>query len=321
MVVSKIGAMVYPVRLMGRTCLLVLAAGMGSRFGGVKQVEPVGPDGETTLEYSIYDALRAGFDEVVFLLRSSIEADFRRVVISRLPPSVKWRIAFQEMDSLLEPPALAAAAGRTKPWGTAHALLCAAPELPHPFAIVNADDFYGRESFRIVHDFLASSRTASSDWCMGGFLLRNTTSPHGSVSRGLCSLDASGNLVSVKEHRTIRQSGGSFSSILPDGSILSLGGDEIVSMNLWGLTPAAFALTRPLFADFLSENAASPKAEYLLPDMIDALVSRKGARVRVLPTPEAWFGLTYREDRPAASLRVAALHASGLYPSPLWGRG
>ena len=175
---------------MAKTTLLVLAAGIGSRFGGVKQVEPVGPAGETTLEYSIYDALRAGFDDVVFLVRSSIEADFREAVLSRLPASVERCLAFQEMDSLLSPAELAAAAGRTKPWGTGHALLCAESEIHHPFAVVNADDFYGPESFRLVHDFLAASAPGSRDWCMAGFLLSNTTSEHGAVARGLCAVEA-----------------------------------------------------------------------------------------------------------------------------------
>jgi hypothetical protein len=303
---------------MAKTTLLVLAAGIGSRFGGVKQVEPVGPAGETTLEYSIYDALRAGFDDVVFLVRASIEADFREAVLSRLPASVERRLAFQERSNLLDPTELAAAAGRTKPWGTGHALLCAAPEIRNPFAVVNADDFYGPESFRIVHDFLASSSPGSRDWCMAGFLLRNTTSEHGSVARGLCAVDGQGALVSVTEHTKITEEGGAFLSAMPDGRVLRLGGDETVSMNLWGLTPEVFGLARPLFQEFLAHGASSPTAEFYLPGMIDTLLSRGEARVRVLPTPEAWFGLTYRGDRVAAAERVTALHTSGAYPTPLW---
>ena len=303
---------------MSKTTLLVLAAGIGSRFGGVKQVEPVGPAGETTLEYSIYDALRAGFDDVVFLVRSSIEADFREAVLSRLPASVECRLAFQEMDSLLSPAELAAAAGRTKPWGTGHALLCAAPEITKPFAVVNADDFYGPESFRLVHDFLAASAPGSRDWCMAGFLLRNTTSEHGAVARGLCAVEDGGSLVSVTEHTRITKEGGAFLSALSDGGSVRLTGTETVSMNLWGLSPEVFGLARPLFRDFLARGAPSSTAEFYLPGVIDTLLSRGEARVRVLPTPEAWFGLTYRGDRAQAVARVAALHAAGTYPTPLW---
>ena len=302
---------------MSKTTLLVLAAGIGSRFGGVKQVEPVGPSGETTLEYSIYDALRAGF---VFLIRSSIEADFRDAVLSRLPISVERRLAFQETLSLLSPAEAVAVStsGRTKPWGTGHALLCAAPEITKPFAVVNADDFYGPESFRIVHDFLAASAPSSKNWCMAGFLLRNTTSEHGAVARGLCTVDDASSLVSVKEHTGITQEGGAFLSALSDGGSIRLSGTETVSMNLWGLSPEVFGLAEPLFRDFLAGGASSPTAEFYLPGVIDTLLSRGEARVRVLPTPEAWFGLTYRGDRAAAAARVGNLHASGAYPTPLW---
>jgi hypothetical protein len=325
---------------MAKTSLLVLAAGLGSRYGGVKQVDPVGPAGEATLEYSLYDALRSGFDEIVFLIRSSIENDLRRAVLNRLPTSMRCRLAFQELESLLEPEDLAAAraSGRTKPWGTAHALLCAASELRAPFAVVNADDFYGRESFRLVHDFLAAQDPAGRGWCMAGFELAKTASPHGAVSRGICVLrprsgaKPGSELVSVTEHPSIIASAaagttrrsdtddpGTFISRLPDGSEIELDGRSIVSMNLWGLTPAIFPLALPLFRAFMAENRGSTKAEFYLPALIDALVARGEARVEVLPTPETWFGLTYREDAAAARARIAELGAAGEYPAPLWG--
>jgi hypothetical protein len=308
---------------MSTTSLLVLAAGMGSRYGGVKQVDPVGAAGETILEYSVYDALASGFDEVVFLIRRGIEADFRERVLARLPRSVGALLAFQELDSLLGPGDLAAAreAGRTKPWGTGHALLCAAEAIRSPFAVINADDFYGRASFRVVHDFLAARGPESREWCMAGYELRNTTSPHGSVSRGLCSVDAAGRLASVVEHVAVSEKGGRFSSRLADGSELELRGSEVVSMNFWGLAPAVFDLALPLFRAFLEQGRSSPKAEFYLPALVDALVARGEASVSVLPTPEAWFGLTYREDAGAARERVAALTAAGAYPSPLWSAG
>lgn len=307
------------------TALLVLAAGLGSRYGGVKQVDPVGPAGETILEYSVYDALAAGFDEVVFLIRRGIEADFRETVLGRLPAPLRSRLAFQELESLLAPGEAAAAreAGRTKPWGTGHALLCAASAIGSPFAVINADDFYGRESFRLVRDFLAARGPESRDWCMAGYELRRTTSPHGSVSRGLCGLGPDGRLASVTEHTAIEEAGGRFVSRggAAPGAELELGGGELVSMNFWGFTPAVFGLALPRFRAFLAEGRGSPKAEFYLPSLVDELVRRGEASVSVLPTPEAWFGLTYREDAPAARARIAELVRAGAYPSPLWGAG
>lgn len=303
---------------MTRTALLVLAAGLGSRYGGCKQIEKVGAAGESTLEYSLYDARLAGFDEFVFLIRASIEAEFREFVLSRLPKSFHCRIAFQEMDSLLGPEHGAIAAARAKPWGTGHALLCAEATLGSPFAVVNADDFYGRGSFRAAHDFLAASTSGSAEWCMVGFSLRNTTSRNGPVSRGICDV-VGDRLSSIAEHRIIQDRGGSFVSVQPDGSEVSLRGDQIVSMNLWGFTASVFELAKPLFQSFLREEGESPKAEFGLPSIVDRLVSEKKAKVSVLPTAEAWFGLTHREDRAEVMARIAALTASGFYPTPLWG--
>ncbi|MBL8966381.1 MAG: NTP transferase domain-containing protein [Spirochaetaceae bacterium] len=319
-----------------KTSLLVLAAGMGSRFGGIKQMASVGSAGETVLEYSVHDALQAGFDEIVFLVRRSIEPDFRSHVLARLPARVRSRLVFQELESLLPPaaPAAAAASGRAKPWGTGHALLCAAEALDAPFAVINADDFYGRASFEAVHGFLAAADPAAAEFCMAGFLLANTTSPHGAVSRGLCEVAADGFLRGVTEHTAICEvaagaaagsaagagRGVAYLSRLPEGGERGLSGDAVVSMNLWGFTPAVFPLARPLFDRFISANASSPKAEFYLPGLVDELVAAGRATVRVLPTPEAWFGLTYREDLEDARARVAALTGAGRYPAPLWGR-
>jgi hypothetical protein len=313
--------------------LLVLAAGMGSRFGGVKQVEAVGPDGETALEYSVYDALDVGFDEVVFLVRSSIEADFRAAVLSRLPRRIPYRLVFQELDSLLGPAELetVGASGRAKPWGTGHALLCSAGAIRGSFAVINADDFYGREEFTDEAKGLAAGEDGSSGeiapaappvWCMAGFLLGNTTSPHGAVSRGICEIGPGGELLSVIERTRIERGPLGLASTLPDGSTLALTGEEIVSMNLWGFTAEAFALIEPLFRGFLArlEGEDAAGAEFYLPEAVNLLVARRLARVAVLPTPASWFGITYRGDLAPARARICDLLAAGSYPSPLWGR-
>jgi len=297
------------------TALLVLAAGMGSRFGGVKQVEPVGPRGETILEYTIYDALRAGFGEILFLVRSAIEADFRERILARLPSSIRRRLIFQETEGV----AGMAAPARAKPWGTGHALLCASGAIRTPFAVVNADDYYGRSSLRLVRDFLAASDPLLSRWCMAGFRLRNTTSLHGSVSRGICRLDSGGRLASVAEHPRIEAADGGFLSSQADGTSVGLRGDEIASMNLWGFTPTVFDLAKPLFRAFLGRARSSPTEEFYLPALVDDLVLSRQASVDVLETDEAWFGLTHRADLSPARERIAALVEGGFYPSPLWG--
>jgi NDP-sugar pyrophosphorylase family protein len=314
-----------------KTQILILAAGMGSRFGGIKQIAGVGPGGEAVLEYSIYDALEAGFDEAVFLIRRDIEADFRDLVLSRLPARVKSRIAFQELESRLTPREVVAALGRTKPWGTGHALLCAESAIDSPFAVINADDFYGRASLGLVHDAMAETDPESVDFCMAGFALGRTTSPNGTVSRGLCDLSPGNGLSSaegvflrgVVEHPAIRVEGRRCFSRLGEGLSsreVELPADAIVSMNLFGFTPTIFGLVHPLFRRFIAAEADSPKKEFGLPTCVDELISSGQARVRVLHTPETWFGITYREDLAGVRERIAALSASGLYPSPLWSR-
>jgi UTP-glucose-1-phosphate uridylyltransferase len=299
-----------------KTALLVLAAGMGSRYGGIKQIDPVGKFGEAILEYSVFDAIRAGFDEVVFLIRKSIEADFRDIVLARLPPSLRVRIAFQELDSLLRKEDLSLLGARTKPWGTGHALLCAGASIEASFAVINADDFYGHSAFLLVHDFLASADPARADFCMAGYRLKNTTSSHGTVSRGVCEVGPDSYLESVTEHLKISES--PYASELADGSRIGFTGEEIVSMNFFGLTPGAFSLIEPRFRDFLRMNPG-PDDEFFLPMAIDGLVRGGRARLRVLETEESWFGITYKAEREGAARKIADLCAAGTYPSPLWG--
>ncbi|MFZ4618689.1 MAG: nucleotidyltransferase family protein [Rectinemataceae bacterium] len=313
-----------------RSTLLVLAAGMGSRFGGIKQLEPVGPGGETLLEYSVYDALRAGFNDLVFLIRGSMEADFRERVLSRLPAWVQPSLAFQEVEDLLDAAALEAAGllpgtlradglpPRSKPWGTGHALLCAATFLRTPFAIINADDWYGREALAAVWGFLETADPGGMDHCMAGYRLSLTTRGNGQVARGLCEIDAGGRLLSVREHRGIERRGERCVSVLPDGRETEIASDTLVSMNLWGFTPAILGYARPLLASFLAGNAASATAEFYLPSIVSSMIEGGQGSVQILPSSEQWMGMTWRGDLGTLRSRIAQLVASGAYPSPLW---
>ncbi len=313
-----------------RSTLLVLAAGMGSRFGGIKQLEPVGPGGETLLEYSVYDALRAGFSDLVFLIRRSMEADIRERVFSRLPTWVQPSLAFQEVEDLLDAASLEQAGllsgtvradslpPRSKPWGTGHALLCAAPLLDTPFAIINADDWYGREALAVVWGFLATAEPGGMNHCMAGYRLSLTTSGNGQVARGLCETDSEGRLLTVREHTGIERRGERCVSIQPDGSETEVPSDTLVSMNLWGFTPAILGFARPLLASFLARNAASATAEFYLPSIVSSMIEGRQGSVRVLPSSEEWMGMTWRADVGTLRSRIAQLVASGAYPSPLW---
>jgi UTP-glucose-1-phosphate uridylyltransferase len=316
--------------------LLVLAAGMGSRFGGVKQVAAVGPAGESIIEYSVFDAVSAGFDEVIFLLRREIEDDFSRTVLSRLPKNLRRVLAWQDMESCVPPDCAGLLPGRTKPWGTGHALLCARKELeegaPCAFAVINADDYYGREGLAAVRDFLATADPAGKDYCMAGYRLSRTTSPFGAVSRGVCATDESGYLRRIEEHLSIIREapdsapvpGEVFLSRLPGGATRSrFTGAEAVSMNLWGFTTAVLDDAEALFRDFLANLRSAPgeergRKEFFLPGIVDALVGSGKARVKVLPVSESLFGLTYRQDLDESRRRIAALSDEGRYPVPLW---
>ncbi len=303
---------------MAKPSLLILAAGMGSRFGGIKQIAPIGPSGETILDYTVFDAVRAGFSDIVFLIRRSIEDDFRQAVLSRLPPSINCRLAFQEPLSLVPPASVPQVGKRTKPWGTAHALLCARPCLDGPFAVVNADDYYGPDSFRKVYDFLASSGSSQgvAQWCMVAYLLKNTLSRFGSVSRGICAVDADGFLRSVVEQTALAFAEDGVVSTGPEAGHYS--GEELVSMNLWGLSFEIFDLLRPLWDEFIEGECANPKAEFFLPAVIDRLVGLGHARVTVRSTTESWFGLTYPQDVENSRSSIADRIAQSMYRSPLW---
>ena len=298
--------------------LVVLAAGIGTRYGGLKQMDPVGPGGEAVLDYAVFDAKRAGFGKFIFVIRKEIEPDFRQLFGRRFAQQAEVDYAFQALDMV--PAGSRVPPDRRKPWGTGHAVLCAAPVLERPFAVINADDFYGAESFRVLARFLTQPGPDPNLFAMVGFQLDRTLSEHGTVARGLCQTDAEGYLTSVEELTAIeKQPGGGARNKEAGSGYRSLTGREIVSMNCWGFSLGLFDGLRGLFSEFLSRNEDNPAAEFYLPTAVNALIREGRARVKVLPTPCHWFGVTYREDRPVVMESIRALVRGGEYPDRLWG--
>ena len=299
--------------------LVVMAAGMGSRYGGLKQIDPVGPSGEAILDYSLYDARRAGFETVVFIIKHEIEQAFKEAVGARaLRAGFEVRYAYQQLDKL--PEGFTVPEGRVKPWGTAHAILVAEEAIGDaPFAVINADDYYGPQGFRLVYDYLCSHADGERfAWSMVGFLLKNTVSANGSVSRGVCVTDAAGNLHSVTERTCIAPYDGGIHYSEDGGeSWTDLDENSVVSMNLWGFTPAYIAEAKAGFAEFLRENLpVNPlKCEYYLPSVVTAALQQGKANVRVLTSTDKWHGITYREDKPELVAALQQMSAQGLYPA------
>jgi len=298
---------------MTKPTLLVLAAGMGSRYGGLKQIDPVGPADETIIDYSIYDAMRAGFGKLVFVIRKDIEQQFKEIVGARFEKRIAVEYVFQELDKL--PPGCSLPAGRTKPWGTTHAILMAADTIRAPFAAINADDFYGAEAYRLLAQHLTSGTT---DYAMVGFILRNTLSKFGSVARGVCRVDENNHLKSVVEMMKIEPDGGGAKNTDAAGQITKLTGEEAVSMNFWGFTPALFPQLKTQFEAFLKKSGNELKSECYIPSTVNDLVVVGQAKVKVLRTNDFWFGVTYREDRPQVVESIRQLIAQGKYPEKLW---
>jgi UTP-glucose-1-phosphate uridylyltransferase len=305
---------------MASLTLVVMAAGIGSRYGGLKQIDPVGPNGEIVIDYSIYDALRAGFDKVVFIIRREIEDVFRRQVGRTVEGRVETAYVFQELDALPEgfhiPP------GRTKPWGTAHAILRAKDEVATPFAAVNADDYYGRTAFgsMAAHMRKAVDTPAFYDYAMVGYILESTLSEHGHVARGVCAADPEGCLVDICERLEVRRCEDGVRYTDNGRDWIDIPADSIVSMNIWGFTPSIFGELEARFPVFLKANEPLiSKAEFLIPEVVGSLIREKKARVKVLPTHERWYGVTYPEDRPRVQAAIRKLVANGLYPENLWG--
>jgi dTDP-glucose pyrophosphorylase len=299
--------------------LMVLAAGIGSRYGGLKQLDPVGPHGELIIDYSVFDAIRAGFGKVVFVIRRDIEMAFREAIGSRFEGRLPVEYAFQERDAL--PDGFALPPDRTKPWGTGHAILVAQGKIREPFAVINADDFYGRSGYRILAERLSQAVPGDgsvADFCMTGFVLRNTLSEHGHVARGICRTGTDGMLANVTECTHIRPRGNGAVYQRDDGHEEPLTGDEVVSMNMWGFTPALFPMLEAAFVEFLRTSGDNPKAECFIPSVVDNLIQAGRARVAVLPSADRWYGVTYREDKPQVEAGIRALVARGEYPAPLW---
>ena len=296
--------------------LVVLAAGMGSRYGGLKQIDPVGPNGEIILDYSIYDAIRGGFGKVVFIIRKDIEKDFKEVVSKRWEGKIEIDYVYQQLDAIPAP--FTVPEGRTKPWGTGHAVMCAMDKVKEPFAVINADDFYGKSGYEQLGKALAEN-TDPNQFFMVGFPIKNTLSEFGSVSRGICELDDNGYLKEVIERTAIEAIGGGKAKFTDEnGKEVILGGEEISSMNFWGFMPSLFDGMGAMFNEFLSKRGTELKSEFYIPFVVAEMVHSGKASVKVLRSADSWFGVTYREDKPRVQADIKALIAAGVYPENLF---
>ena len=307
---------------MNKPVLVVMAAGMGSRYGGLKQIDPVGGHGQLIIDYSIYDAHRAGFDTVIFVIKRQIEDSFKAAIGDRLSRVMEVRYAYQELDDL--PAGYTVPEGRVKPWGTAHAILAARDLIDGPFAVINADDCYGPEGFRAIYDYLEGhpDRPGCYEYAMVGYLLGNTVTEHGHVARGICEEDKDGYLLRVTERTHIEPDGADARYTEDEGkSWHHLAGDTIVSMNLWGFSRSFVDEAWARFPAFLDRTLAEDplKGEYFLPGVVTQLLEKGKARVKVLRSHDKWYGVTYQEDKPAVMAALADKTARGLYPDELWG--
>jgi len=296
--------------------LAVLAAGIGSRYGGLKQMDPIGPSGEFIIDYSVYDAIRAGFNRVAFIIRHDIEEAFKTTIGARVADSIEVVYTFQELKDL--PEGIVAPPDRTKPWGTVQAVLTCSTVLDSPFAVINADDFYGRESYSVLSRFLDRAGRKKDGYAMVGFRLSNTLSEHGSVTRGLCQSAANQRLEAIVETSGIVCEGGQVYFADATGSKHSLSGDQLVSMNMWGFTPSIFKPLGEEFRVFLQSHAQELKSELVIPTAVGSLITKGQASVRVLSTSSKWFGITYPNDKDGVIAGIRQLIAQGEYPSSLW---
>ena len=296
--------------------LYVMAAGMGSRYGGLKQMDGIGPNNETIIDYSIFDAIRAGFGKVVFVILHDFADDFKKVVIAKFADKIPVDVVYQELNKL--PEGFTVNPERKKPWGTNHAVLMGKDVVKEPFAVINGDDFYGQESFQILCDELVSMNGKKGEYCMVGFPVKNTLSESGTVSRGVCQKDSNGYLTSIVEHTKIEENGGVIVNHNDDGTDTMVAPETLVSMNMWGFTPDYFKYSEDFFREFLKENEKSLKAEFYIPTMVDHLIKTGEAKVKVLSTSSKWFGVTYAADKPTVLLQINSLISKGKYPKKLW---
>ncbi len=302
---------------MSTTALVIMAAGMGSRYGGIKQLEPVGPGGEIIMDYSIYDAIQAGFNKVVVIIRKDLEQDFKEVIGNRIEQLLPVEYVFQELDHL--PEGFTKPTDRTKPWGTGQAVLCCKDVVKEPFAVINADDYYGKEAFRLVYEFLNNKSYHQNQYCMAGFILGNTLSENGAVTRGVCRADEKGLLVDIVETSGIVPEGDHAKAKNGAGEDTTIDLNSVVSMNMWGFQPELFETLQKGFVTFLSELPENElKREYLLPTVVGEMVKSGKAEVTVLKTSDRWFGVTYKEDKDAVVKSIRALIGQGVYPANLY---
>ncbi|MGB1759521.1 MAG: nucleotidyltransferase family protein [Verrucomicrobiales bacterium] len=301
---------------MNSVTLLVLAAGMGSRYGGLKQLDSVGPNGETVIDYSVFDAIRAGFNKVVFIIREDFKEEFKLSIGEKFQDRIEVEYAFQKLDEL--PPGYTIPNDRTKPWGTGHAILSAMQTVRDPFAVINADDFYGQLAYQKIYNYLSETPVDAlpANYCMVGYPLKNTLSEHGSVSRGICSVSEDDKLNSVRElTHIVKKHSEIFNEV--NGEKESLTGDEVVSMNMWGFSPQVFIQLERLFSEFLKENLNVLSSEFYIPFAVDNLIQSGTATVEVLETTEKWFGVTYQDDKVQVQKAILSLIQHGDYPSSI----
>lgn len=296
--------------------LFILAAGMGSRYGGLKQLDGLGPSGETIMDYSVYDALRAGFGKIVFVIRRDFEQEFLDKVVSKYKGHVPVEVVFQDVKDV--PAGVETNPERTKPWGTGHAVLMGRDVIDEPFAVINADDYYGAESFRILADFLKSVEGKKGKYCMVGFRIENTLSENGGVSRGYCEVSEDGNLTGVTECHGIQRKDGKLVQTLADGTEAPFPEGANVSMNMWGFTPDYFDYSMKAFLEFLAKNGKELKAEFYIPSVVNDLIKSGEIELKVLETPSKWFGVTFAADRDATVAQFKRLVDEGVYPSKLF---
>lgn len=296
--------------------LLILAAGMGSRYGGLKQMDQVGPSGEAIIDYSIFDAIRAGFGKVVFVIRRDIEREFNELFIEKLEPRIEVDYVFQEIDMV--PPGMTIPASRKKPWGTGHAILVAREKIKEPFAVINADDFYGVQSHKVMAGYLMS-HASDKEYAMVGYRLDRTLSDHGQVARGVCEASGEGYLHGIIERTNIEKTPEGIRFLDESNQPVFLNGSKTVSMNFWGFPPSVFEHLDKHFTEFLAESGKDKKKEFFIPIMIMKLIQENGVKVRILESGESWFGVTYREDKPLVTEKIREKIRMGEYPSNLWG--